>query len=340
MRKMESNSPTIRTQSGNINLNTSRITIPPAINFHITERCNYGCRFCFARYGEYRNEISLKDAKKVIDMVAMAGVEKINFAGGEPTLDNRLPNLITHASSHDLFVSLISNGTGITTSLLDECGDHLDMIGLSIDSAKESVERKLGRGFRKSINGLNSQSDSVENGHVTMILEKADLIQRHGIALKINTTITPLNCREDMHPLMETIRPERWKVFEVHRIHGINDHFFENYSIKIPKAKFHSEFMLFIDRHSDLHPVYETSDMMTESYLMITPDGRLHQNTGNVPHYSGPVLKQGFIGALSQVGFSLQKFLARSGGYFRKMNSSASINLGGDSKELPREVKV
>ena len=58
--------------------------IPSSINYHITERCNYQCKFCFARFKRSRKELVLAEALKLIDDLALYGCEKINFAGGKP----------------------------------------------------------------------------------------------------------------------------------------------------------------------------------------------------------------------------------------------------------------
>lgn len=32
--------------------------LPESINYHITEKCNYRCKFCFTRYKNYKKELS------------------------------------------------------------------------------------------------------------------------------------------------------------------------------------------------------------------------------------------------------------------------------------------
>ena len=99
---------------------------------------------------------------------------------------------------------------------------------------------------------------------------------------------------------------------------GENDGAVEDLSI--PEA----DFRAFVDRHGALREagiaiVPEDNDAMTDSYLMIGPDGRFF---GHVPHVSGrtleygpPILEAGFSEALRQTGFSRDKFHARGGAY-------------------------
>ena len=61
------------------------------VNYHITNRCNYHCTYCFGKF-DGQKDPSLKDAKSIIDNIAEYFARndivngRINFAGGEHTL--------------------------------------------------------------------------------------------------------------------------------------------------------------------------------------------------------------------------------------------------------------
>lgn len=59
----------------------------------------------------------------------------------------------------------------------------------------------------------------------------------------------------------------------------------------------------------------ENNDAMTTSYVMVTPDGCLYQNTEGKYTYSDPVLAVGVEEALRQTGFNYDKFRRRGGAY-------------------------
>ena len=282
--------------------------IPESINLHITNHCNYHCKFCFAHYAFMRKPLTPTEWKTVIDELVQNGCKKINFAGGEPTLVRFLPELISYTHSKGIFVSIISNGTGISEAFLNKCGRSLDLIGLSIDSTSDETERRLGRCLK-----------SVNYSHPEMIKEVAKLISKHGIALKINTTLTPLNWQEDMHPLILELNPCRWKVFQVHYIQGINDHFFQQYG-KLTNERF----VDFLTRHADLHPIGELSETIKESYCMITPDGRFYQDTDNFHHYSQPILDVGVSHAFAQIQYDAAKYLYQWGNFFKQKGTISS----------------
>lgn len=61
--------------------------------------------------------MQLSDWLRVITQLAEAGIEMVQFIGGEPTLHPNLPQLIDHALGHDLQVEVFSNLVYIRNSL-------------------------------------------------------------------------------------------------------------------------------------------------------------------------------------------------------------------------------
>ena len=61
------------------------------VNYHITNRCNYHCTYCFGKF-DGQKDPTLDDAKKIVDNIALYFAQnniadgRINFAGGEPTV--------------------------------------------------------------------------------------------------------------------------------------------------------------------------------------------------------------------------------------------------------------
>ncbi len=85
-----------------------------SINFHFWPKCNYDCLYCFSRFNYRIPHLSEKTCKKLICELANAGIKKINFAGGEPTLNPFLGSLLSFSKGLNLTTSIISNGTGIS----------------------------------------------------------------------------------------------------------------------------------------------------------------------------------------------------------------------------------
>ena len=277
---------------------TSPDTSLVAVNFHLYKPCNYRCRFCFATFRDLRGQLSLEHALLLLRLLREAGCEKLNFAGGEPTLHPHIGPLLAESRRLGLVTSIISNGARLTQLLAAHAPD-LDWVGLSVDSADEATQAALGRGT---------------GGHVARSLDHADQIRARGLRLKLNTVVTALNWREDMSEFVRQVQPERWKVFQVLPVGGQNDGAVDDLLITA------EQFRSFVDRHAplsanNLAPIAEDNDAMTASYAMIDPLGRLFDNSAGHHTYSAPIHEVGVARALRQIRFSLTRLVARGGKY-------------------------
>jgi radical S-adenosyl methionine domain-containing protein 2 len=273
-------------------------TAPIAVNYHLYKPCNYRCKFCFATFRDIRGQLELADARELLGRLRAAGTEKLTFAGGEPTLHPHIGALLSEARELGFTTALITNGARLPALLESQAGT-LDWIGLSVDSAIERVEVELGRG---------------RGDHVARSITLADAIHAHGVRLKLNSVITALNWQEDMHDLVRRMKPARWKVFQVLPITGQNDGDVE--PLLITAAQFQD----FVERHADLAdeglgPIAESNEAMTGSYAMIDPIGRFFGNHKSRYVYSPRILEVGVDEAIRQVGFELERLIARGGLY-------------------------
>ena len=265
-----------------------------SINFHFWPYCNFNCKYCFACFESANPKLSINQSIEIINEISNVGIQKINFAGGEPSLSPYLGDLLTYSKDLGLITSIISNGTGITKNFLKKFSRSIDWIGLSIDSGLESTNYLLGRG-----NGTLVQD----------IIIKSKIIKKFGIKLKINTVVNRLNYHEDFSWLIKTIDPERWKVFQFLEIKNQNNPYLKNLLIS------DAEFEDFVNRHLFLKSIAETNYLMLESYLMIDPYGRFYQNTENSYSFSRPILEVGLKNALSEITYDSVKYIQRGGLY-------------------------
>lgn len=231
-------------------------------NWHFTSTCNYHCTFCSTQkmQGELR---SMDIARDTLVELQRLGIEKINYVGGEPLCNPIIYDLVKESKDMGFIVSIVTNGALLTNKTLDRLAPYTDWIGLSVDSASDTIEYLLGRGRGK---------------HVAHALEIAPLIHERSIKLKINTTVTRLNVHEDMTFIIEQFQPDRWKVFQLMHVPGQNDHCINQLSIN------EHEFEEFKQRHSavvlknGLKPIFEYQELMLDSYMMISPWGNIFMN--------------------------------------------------------------
>lgn len=280
------------------------------INWHVTEACNYGCKYCFAKWGR-PNEIhrSEKEIVKLLDNLAdyfikgtstlkeELGYEsvRLNFAGGEPMmLGETFVTALTLAKQKGFKTSIITNGHYLINGKLALPKNSLDMIGISFDSQSLDTRNKIGRIDRK---GNSFGADDLK-----LTLENLTLSQR-GIKTKINTVVNSLNLDEDFSELISDLAPYKWKILHV-MPYGHDE-------LLISKKQFDK----FVLRHSGLGlPLFpESNSTMTESYLMINPQGRFYQNLANKSgyKYSEIINSCGVNKALSQIEFNPKIFASR-----------------------------
>lgn len=270
---------------------------PISVNYHLYKPCNYQCQFCFATFADIEGSLDLGSQHRLLCRLREAGCEKINFAGGEPTLYRGLGELLHAARDLGFVTAIITNGARLAP-LLNSHSHDLDWVGLSVDSADEEVQASLGRG----------RGDHVATSH-----RLALAVRDAGIKLKLNTVVTARTWQEDMRPLIRALRPHRWKVFQVLPVGGQNDNKVE------PLLISPTQFASFVARHADLPaslaPVVEDNAAMTGSYAMIDPLGRFFSNVAGHHTYSRPILDVGVATALQESRFMPHRLVRRGGVY-------------------------
>ena len=267
------------------------------------------CGFCFATFQDFfpehlpKGHLPAEDAKLLVDNIAEAGFDKINFAGGEPTLCSWLPELIERAKGYGMTTSIVTNGSLITETYLDKVNRYLDWIGLSIDTLDGDTQKRMGRAVR----GTHPMTEGE-------YLQCVNAIRRRGIRLKINTVVTSMNWGEDLTRFIRLAKPERWKVFQVLPVIGQNDDRIAEFVVS--KSQFESYVKRCrIVEGDDIHVVPESNELMTRSYVMVSPDGRFFDNTNGKHAYSTPILEVGVTRALREVRIDFERFRMRGGQY-------------------------
>ena len=266
------------------------------------------CRFCFATFQDVvqdalpKGHLPREDSLEVVQAMAAAGFDKINFAGGEPTLCPWLPDLIRRAKELGLTTSIVTNGSWVTLEWLDRVDGRLDWAAVSVDTLDQGKLIRMGRTTR---NGPLSESD---------YLRIMDILKQQGIRLKVNTVVTRINYDENLAGFIAKVRPERWKLLQVLPVKGQNDGLVDNLVIT------QEEFVRYVARSRyvecmGIRVVPENNDLMTGSYVMVDPAGRFFDNVAGTHVYSRPINQVGVEAALREVSINPEKFRLRDGLY-------------------------
>ncbi len=295
-----------------------RVVDEIVVNWHVTEACNYRCRYCYSHWERDPNRLDL-----IRDEVASLGLVdalwrffrpdnasnplrrqlqwsnlRLSLAGGEPMLYPRqVARVARHAKALGMRVSMITNGSLLPRDAggLGELARSLDMLGLSIDAVSDSRNRAIGRADRKgstlSLEQLVRLVDALRTAHP-------------GIALKVNTVVNAFNVHDDLRAVIDALRPDRWKLLRVLPVLGDD--------LVVSDA----DFAAFVARHACLGTrvsVEDNRDMLT-SYLMVDPQGRFFQNGNGASggyFYSRPITADTVERAFRSVPFDACKFASR-----------------------------
>lgn len=283
------------------------------INWHITEACNYRCRYCYAHWAGSGREL-LHNVPATAQMLEnlwqyfhpqnlanplrremdWQGV-RLNLAGGEPLLyPERALQILSAARDIGFTTSLITNGSLLSPELSQQLAPHLSLLGISLDSGVSTTNRQIGRQSRHGQLLTIEQLEEAINGARCW---------NPKLQIKLNTVVNALNCHEDLSALIRRLAPQRWKVLRMLPV-VTNELMVGN-----------TDFQGFVARHQPLGDIlcFEDNTEMVESYVMLDPLGRFFQNAlGQSSYrYSRPIPEIGVDQAFAMVGMDPAKFCAR-----------------------------
>ncbi len=167
----------------------------PVVVWNITKGCNLKCVHCYAHATPKGSpdELSTKEAKRVIDDLADYGVPVILFSGGEPLCREDLVDLAEYATSKGIRVVISTNGTLIDRSMARRLKDvGLSYVGVSLDGREETHDRfrEVEGAYKKAIEGiLNTMEEGIKVGlrftinkrNYREIPHMFELMKRYGI---------------------------------------------------------------------------------------------------------------------------------------------------------------
>ena len=282
------------------------------VNIHFIRCCNYHCKFCFHRGCPDSSTLTKEQWYQVIDNIERSGfVKRINIAGGEPFLVPKLAKeLIRYAKSKNLETSVITNASKFTDKIFDDIKDSLDMIGISVDSGDNQVNKSIGRCSR--------DENNKDQPHVECVRRVANLCKKNHKYLKLNTVI----CRENLHDqsifdLINEIQPQRWKVFRVLKIENENG---VDKDERTPYEGFISdeeweEWKKECSEKCTIQPNFENNDEMLTSYLVVDEEGYLLDSSSGSKIRNKSLLQSEFEETMKNVGFDEDKFISRGGNF-------------------------
>ena len=243
----------------------------------------------------------LDNAKRAMLLLKEAGMRKVNFAGGEPFMNAKFLGQLAQYCKSTLeleSVSIVTNGSKVTSTWLAEYGQYIDIMAVSCDSFDEATNIKIGRGTGK---------------HVQKFKQLAELCEEYGVMFKVNTVVNRYNWQEDMNAAIRAIGPKRWKCFQVLIIdeeNGGDKTLRDAREFQISDE----EFRFFCDKHGHNECfVPEGNGVMKSSYLLL--DEYLCFLNKGVKGKTKSILEVGVEAAMKDVYWDDKGFQERGGEY-------------------------
>lgn len=270
------------------------------INWHLTQKCNLKCYYCFAKYSKYeKREIhhSQDDIKLFLDKLYKSFSKefknskiRLNLAGGEPTISKNIDFIIEYAYRLGFKISMISNSFDLKDEFIFNNSKYISVFGLSIDSINKSTNIKIGRSIKdKTLNNIS----------VKKLIESLRAYNSE-IEIKINTVVNEFNYNEYLGDLINYINPNKWKVFQALNINSKDIYCSEE------------SFNIFLENHKQIRNVFfESNDLMINSYIMIDPFGRFFQNKSGKYNYSKPIIELEKSEIIDCLDVDLKKYMKR-----------------------------
>ena len=144
---------------------STRPSAPYRMDCALTYRCNDDCAHCYNARPRDFPEMSTTAWKRVIDKCWELGIPHIVFTGGEPTLRDDLPELVSHAEANGQITGINTNGrrlsdVGFVQKLINAGLDHVQVTVESHDP--EIHDHMVGKrgAWIQTIQGLRNLLDS------------------------------------------------------------------------------------------------------------------------------------------------------------------------------------
>lgn len=96
---------------------------PESICLRVTRRCNAACSFCQAP-NTSRDELTVDQIRTISSIFHDTGTRTVKLSGGEPTLRNDLPEIISTVQATGMRLVIVTNGIRIRDEVFDAVARH------------------------------------------------------------------------------------------------------------------------------------------------------------------------------------------------------------------------
>jgi len=157
--------------------------VPRLVAWELTRSCNLDCVHCraAASRGPYEGELTTEECLRILEEIAQVAKPIIILTGGEPLLRPDLLEIARRVRELGMRPVLATNGTLLTEELARELKEvGIARVSISLDGARPETHdafRQVTGAFEGALRGI-------------------QILQKVGLPLQINTTVTARNLEE------------------------------------------------------------------------------------------------------------------------------------------------
>jgi len=140
--------------------------------FEVCLRCNSACGYCDLPLNQGRYEMTRDEIRRVFSHLYEEGLRFVFVQGGEPLVRRDLPEILEDLASIGFHLTLITNGTKFTESLIDRLEPLKVNISISLDTLhRERYQRIRGRDqLPEVLNGIELLQNYPHPKYITCIV--------------------------------------------------------------------------------------------------------------------------------------------------------------------------
>lgn len=228
------------------------------VHWECWSRCNLPCRFCYREVGR---PLDTASARRLIEIIATSGADRIVFAGGDPSLRGDVVELIRHAKAVGLRIEVQTNAHELSDAFHNALLGEVDLVGLSLDSSDPKIHDE----FRD------------RDGNFERVVRLLDDLRESKIPTVVRSIVSSKNCQSISaigKRLKEYPNVRRWSLLE---FTPIGAGFFHRGDYELSSETFEEVVFQAKEGVSGTFSVdvYRNADKKG-TYALVTPDGRLY----------------------------------------------------------------
>lgn len=144
---------------------SARPSAPYRMDLALTYRCNNDCTHCYNARPRDFPEMSSAQWKQILDRTWELGIPHVVFTGGEPSLRNDLPELVSYAESRGQITGLNTNARRLADRgyLQELVAAGLDHVQITLESHLPQVHDRMVRcrgAWKQTVAGLENVLES------------------------------------------------------------------------------------------------------------------------------------------------------------------------------------